>query len=268
MIRIGAIDFLNAAPLCGLLSRDDPRWQIVDSSPSELARALRQGNIDVGLVPQVEACRRTDYRILEGHCISCLGEVASILLFQKKPWPTLQRVAVDQASNSSVALLQVLRHLDHLPPLQIIETPSDLSLLQQDPDLDAVLLIGDAALQHRSRSPLDRIDLGEAWKQRTDLPFVFAVWLTSSQLDPSITAELARAAQLGIAQSSRFATHFSKQHPDVLDEGAAQDYLQRCIRYSLGTQEKESIAVFHRLRAEIDPSLDRAWRPRYYGETS
>ena len=245
MMRIGAIHFLNAEPLCGHLSRNDPRWQIVDSSPSELARSLRNGTIDVGLVPQVEACRRPDYRILEGHCISCLGEVASILLFHKKPWEALQRVAVDQASNSSVALLQVLRHL-----------------------VDAVLLIGDAALKHRTRSPLDRIDLGMAWKQRTDLPFVFAVWLTRTQLDPTVIEEVARAARLGIDQSPLFAAQFSKRYPDVLDEGAARDYLQRCVRYQLGSPEKESIEVFHRFRAEIDPSLDRQWQPRYYGETS
>jgi chorismate dehydratase len=268
MMRIGAIHFLNAEPLCGHLSRNDTRWQIVDSSPSELARSLRNGSIDVGLVPQVEACRRPDYRILEGHCISCLGEVASILLFHKKPWTSLQRVAVDQASNSSVALLQVLRHLDQLPPLEIIETASNLSLLQQDSTVDAVLLIGDAALKHRTRSPLDRIDLGMAWKQRTDLPFVFAVWLTRTQLDPTVIEEVARAAQLGIDQRPLFAAQFSKRYPDVLDEGAARDYLQRCVRYQLGPPEKESIEVFHRLRAEIDPALDRQWQPRYYGETS
>ncbi|MGE4602999.1 MAG: MqnA/MqnD/SBP family protein, partial [Planctomycetota bacterium] len=79
-IRLGTIDFLNALPLCDKLSREDDRWDIVEALPSELANHLKSGEIDVGLVPQVEACRDPRYRIVPGHCISCDGEVGSILL--------------------------------------------------------------------------------------------------------------------------------------------------------------------------------------------
>ena len=42
---------------------------------------------------------------------------------------------------------------------------------------DAVLVIGDAALLLAAQSHYPvRVDLGEAWKEWTGLPFVFAVW--------------------------------------------------------------------------------------------
>ena len=260
--RIGAINFLNASPLCDQLSRQDERWEIVEAPPSELARALRSGQIDVGLVPQVEACQDPLYRIVGEHCISCDGEVGSILLFLDKEWKDLKSVAVDRASNSSVALLQVLRHLDGLAPVEILETDSDLSLLEGPSPPDAVLLIGDAALRHRS-TPIDRIDLGQAWKSKTGLPFVFAVWLATENLPSSVVLELHEAALRGLELRDQIAADFSRSHPEILDYLAAKNYLHRNICYLLGDRQKEALESFHRLRAEVDPQLDREWRPLY-----
>jgi len=261
-IRLGAIDFLNALPLCDKLSREDDRWDIVEALPSELANHLKSGEIDVGLVPQVEACRDPRYRIVPGHCISCDGEVGSILLFCRKAWRDLEVVAVYQASSSSVELLQVLRHLDGLPPLELMETRSDLSSFESPNPPEAILLIGDAALGHLS-SPLERIDLGQAWKERTGLPFVFAVWLARDELPTWVVAGLGEAARLGLAARDQIATDFSRSHPEIFDRSAASDYLHRCICYHLGKEQQEALVSFHRLRAEIDPRLDRDWYPRY-----
>ncbi|MEE2883097.1 MAG: menaquinone biosynthesis protein [Planctomycetota bacterium] len=261
-IRVGAIDFLNALPLCDKLSQTDDRWEIIEALPSELARALRSKEIDVGLVPQVEACTDPGYRIIPGHCISCDGEVGSILLFCRKEWKDIEVVAVDQASSSSVALLQVLRHLDGLPAMELMETRSDLFLFEKPDPPDAILLIGDAALRHRS-SPLERVDLGQAWKDRTGLPFVFAVWLAREDLPSWVLARIFESAEEGLASRNQIATDFSQRHPDVFDDAAATDYLNRCICYHLGEKQKEALVSFHRHRAEIDPELDREWCPQY-----
>ena len=261
-MRIGAINFLNALPLCQQLSQQDKSWKIIEALPSELAKALRSGEIDVGLVPQVEACRDPRYRILPGHCISCDGEVGSILLFLNKEWQDLQVVGVDRASNSSVALLQVLRHLDGLPPLEILEIGSDLSVLEKANPPDAVLLIGDPALQHRSAN-LERIDLGQAWKSKTGLPFVFAVWLSRDQLPSSIVTGLHNSAVRGLELRDQIAADFSRTRPEILDFAAAKEYLYQNICYNLGEGQKQALESFHRLRAQVDPSIDRDWTPQY-----
>lgn len=261
-MRIGAINFLNASPLCHQLTQQDERWEIVEALPSELALALRNGKIDVGLVPQVEACRDPLYRIVPGHCISCDGEVGSILLFLNKEWKEIEMVGVDRASNSSVALLQVLRHIDGLPPLVMKEIGSDLSNLEEPNPLDAVLLIGDPALQYRSAN-LERLDLGLEWKKRTGLPFVFAVWLARTELPQWVVKGLHDSALHGLELRKQIAADFSRSKPEVFDFEAATEYLYQNICYQLGEGQKEALGVFHRLRAELDSSLDREWVPRY-----
>jgi len=172
--RIGSINFLNADPLCQWLDIVESRWQIAKSLPSGLAQSLREGDLDIALVPQVEACEDENYKIVPGYCISCDGPVGSILLFGDTPWEEKRIVSVDHASNSSVQLLSVLRYMDGLPPLKLIVGPSDLSALGKDDGVDSVLLIGDAALEN-AVSAIPRIDLGSMWKERTGLPFVFVI---------------------------------------------------------------------------------------------
>ena len=266
MIRVGAIDFLNAAPLCLHLPRDHEDWHVTDAMPSQLAASLRRGDLDVGLVPQVEACFNPEYTINDRHCIACDGEVASILLFHDLPWDQLKVVAVDHASNSSVALLQVLRHLDNLEPLELVVSTSDLHLLGQQSAVDGVLLIGDAALQQRASPGHQVTDLGLAWKTRTDLPFVFAVWLARSHSPDWVVEGLTNAALQGLAQRPEIARRFVEEHPSLMDVATATDYLQHNIRYQLGEAEKRSIEVFHRLRCELDQDLPTRWKPRYLGE--
>ena len=107
VIRIGALRYLNAWPLVdGLV--DDVTVEVVHAPPSELARRLRDHELDLGLVPAVELVRQPDYRVVPDLCVSADGAVESILLFHRRPWDALHRIGVDTSSNSSVELLRVL----------------------------------------------------------------------------------------------------------------------------------------------------------------
>ena len=261
--KIGSINFLNADPLCKELGSVENRWEIIESLPSELAAALRKGDLDIALVPQVEACLKPSYRIIPGFCISCDGAVGSILLFGDQPWEEIRRVAVDRASNSSLALLSVLRHLDGLPPLEIEEGPSDLSKLKGPNPADAVLLIGDAALRY-AKKDLQQYDLGSMWKSRTGLPFVFAVWLANSDLPEWVISSIKNSALRGLSRRREWAEHFCRQHSGVLDVEQALHYLEYNIRYELGDSQIEALVYFHKLRCELDSSLDTSWVPKFF----
>ena len=260
--RIGSIDFLNADPLCQKLTDIENRWQVLPALPSVLATLLRKDELELALVPQVEACQREEYRILPGHCISCDGEVGSILLFGDKNWDDIKKVSVDHASNSSVQLLSVLRHLDGLPPLELSVGPSDLSILKKDSGMDSVLLIGDAALEN-ARFPISRLDLGAMWKKRTGLPFVFAVWLARTPLPGWVADSIKAAADCGLADRNGIAERYCQQNPGVLDVPAALHYLHENIRYHLGESQIEALKLFHRLRCELDSTLNPDWNPLF-----
>lgn len=262
---VGSIDFLNADPLCKKLDEIEDRWRVVHDIPSRLAAGLRMRELDIALVPQVEACRSADYRILSGHCISCDGAVGSILLYGETEWEDLSAVSVDKASNSSVALLSVLRHLDGLPPLEVSVVKSDLSALRSEEESPSVLLIGDAALENAS-SAHSRLDLGTMWKERTGLPFVFAVWLTRSPIPRWVVESIHQTAKRGLADREAIAQRYCTENPGVLDVPSALHYLHENIRYDLGDPQIEALKVFHRLRCELDSELDPHWFPRFLSE--
>ena len=117
------------------------------------------------------------------------------MLFSKRPASELhgRRVLVSRSSMTSVALLELL--FENVWDAKPAFVPSDAELVDVarfgDEEHDARLVIGDAALHlwSRLRSPelypetaaltqyRYAYDLGGEWKQWTDLPFVFAVWV-------------------------------------------------------------------------------------------
>ena len=64
------------------------------------------------------------------------------------------------------------------------------------------------------------------------------------------------------------ARDFAREYPDVIDPAGAEQYISSVIHYSLGLREKESMAHFHKLRCDLDDSLDRNWSPRFFPEVS
>jgi chorismate dehydratase len=106
---------------------------------------------------------------------------------------------------------------------------ADLARLAAIPH-DAVLVIGDGALLlSAARAYPFVIDLGEAWKAWTGLPFVFAVWAARRVVDRGAVRDVHRALL-----ASR---KWGLQHLDVLAEGAAAATgveRARCLEYLRG----------------------------------
>jgi chorismate dehydratase len=103
---------------------------------------------------------------------------------------------------------------------------ADLSALAGLPH-DAVLVIGDAALMLAARAAYPHmVDLGQAWKEWTGLPFVFAVWAARRQAD----AAAVRAVHAALLESRAWGL----AHLDLLAaEAAANTGLTEpvCRRY-------------------------------------
>jgi len=263
-IELGALRYLNALPLvAGLESRAKVSYAI----PSLLARDLRSGEFDLALVPQVEATRDRNYRIVPGCCVSCAGPVDSILLFTTRSWSEIRRVGVDLSSNTSVELLRVLFHLKGAPIPELTSVPPRLDPLrrgssQYDPELDGILLIGDRALAE-DHGEFPRFDLGALWWEQTGRPFVFAVWL-GRESAPAEAVHLVRETLAhNLPRRSELAGEFVREHPGVIDESGARRYLSETIRYHLGDAEVDSLREFHRLRVEIG-SVSDGWWPSFF----
>ena len=119
------------------------------------------------------------------------------------------------------------------------------------------LLIGDEALVKR---PLFRavIDLGEIWRELTDLPFVFAVWQSSDKQISSYWGEkILEAAELAQARMRVEPTHYYPD-PMVTDtNGRTIDLATywRGIHYRLGPTHFRGLALYLALTRCLNPGL-------------
>ncbi len=242
MIRIGAVGFLNARPLEFGLDRD-PDVELRLDVPSECARLLHAGAIDVGLVPVIELLRGpVSYDIVPGLAIACDGDVDSVALFSRVALPEVRRVALDVSSRSSVGLVRVLcRHHFGITP-EFVDGEPDLDAMLAT--ADAALLIGDPALDAPWQARgVSKIDLGAAWKAATGLPFVFAAWVARpGVLTPALVERLHLARREGCDAIPALAA--AEAGGDPGRAARLERYLRQNIRYDLDEDALRGLAHY------------------------
>lgn len=249
-IRLGAVDYLNARPLVHGLSARADRYALRYDPPSRCAELLHDRSIDLGLIPSIEYLRGDPYCIVPGVSIASLGEVASVALFSAKAIGEVRTIALDSSSRTSVALLQILcaRAFDIQPTF--VTLPPDLTTMLRK--ADAALVIGDPALFATSEAVgLEKIDLGDAWRALTGLPFVWAFWAgRPDALLPDDLRTLQAARDAGVAAGDAIAEAYGGGDPVRVARGQA--YLRNNMRYGLGDAERAGLERFYELAEAQD----------------
>lgn len=211
------------------------------SIPSDCARDVEEGVVDVGLVPVAEIARQ-EMEIVPGVGISCEGAVRSILLFSRVPWKQIKTLAVDASSRTSVELARViLRERFGVEPRITRQQPVLEEMLSHS---DAALVIGDPALRiGPEASGYEWLDLGAEWFELTRLPFVFAAWAGKPGLAIDDLAKITMdsysfgGARLGeIVDCQHAIRGISKE--------LAHRYLTRHIRFVIGRAEQRGLEAF------------------------
>ncbi len=176
---------------------------------------MAAGELDISVVSAVEYARDADrYLLLPDLAISCDGPVRSVMLFSRYPASELtsRRVLVSRSSMTSVALLELLfENVWRARPRFVAGDAEVTDIVESnDHNAEARLVIGDAALvlgtRHRDRYPY-AYDLGQMWKEWTEQPFVFAVWV--AQRTTEVKAALVAHAGL-IASRNWGLTHLQE----------------------------------------------------------
>jgi chorismate dehydratase len=262
-MRIGAVNYLNSKPLVYGFEQSAPGLRLLYDLPSRLADSLAAGRLDVALVPSVEWLRRPGHVIVSDACVACRGPVLSVKLYFRVPPREVQTLALDEGSRTSAALAQVL--LDELAGVRPVCKPLPIGCGLDGTNADAVLLIGDRAIQRsewgaRSRetpcSPLpapcyDAWDLGEKWLDWTGLPFVFAAWVARPDVNTTqLEAQLAAARDRGVAHLAEIA---AAEAPLLgVDTELAFHYLRDNLHFTLGEREFAGLERFAQLCAQRD----------------
>jgi chorismate dehydratase len=231
-VRVGSVPYLNAKPLTRCIASP-----VTLLEPSRLAADLRAGHLEAALVPLMEVLEAPAglYRVVNGVAIGTRRTVYSVYLNYTGALGNIQTVALDPASKTSVELTRlVLEKFHRLKPRYV--TP--------DEPADAQLLIGDPAILHRQANPDQKyLDLGEAWREQTQLPFVFAVWALRLPLWQSFwTAQkLRQAGRTGVANANFIAKNVFERK-----------YLNEHLCYDLGEPQKQAIEKFAALLVELE----------------
>jgi chorismate dehydratase len=248
-LRIGAVSYLNTKPLIYELERLAPDAELVLDLPSRLADRLRDGTLDVALIPIVEYCRANSYRLVPGIRIASQGPVLSVTIFSRTPWEQIRRIALDEGSRTSAALSQViLRHRYGIRP-ELRSLPMDAQ--PESMDVDAVLLIGDRAMRACLPGFPYAFDLGQEWHDWTGLPFVYAAWAVRNGVDLGpVELALHESKRLGQANTGPIAAAESKILG--LDAGFCRRYLTNIIRYDLGPRELAGLHKFASLARDLE----------------
>jgi len=239
--RIGSVPYLNAVPLTRDLGNE-----LIFATPAKLAELLQRDELDAALVSITEVLLNDRYDILDGVAIASLGEVYSVFLAHKKPLAEVKEVFCDTASLTSVNLLKVLLAERGLQPeFKPLENYAAAT------EKDFVLLIGDQAIEfqrsaRQSEAPVDAphtheiFDLGFAWTELTNLPFVYAVWALRRGIDTTeLRYELKESKHSGLEQMEQII-----QSREEFDVDFRRDYFEWHIHYRLADDEKRGIAKF------------------------
>ena len=246
--RIGSVPYLNAAPLTR-----DLESELIFAPPSKLAEMLRRDELDAALVSITEVLMNDRYDILDGIAIASLGEVYSVILAHKKPLAEVTEVFCDTASLTSVNLLKVLLAEKNLFPKFV-----PLESYEAAPEKDFVLLIGDRAIEfQRAPHTHEIFDLGYAWTEMTNLPFVYAIWALRRGIENrELRHELRAAKHFGMETLEHII-----ETREEFDADFRRDYFEWHIHFHLGEDEKRAIAKFCELLRKHN--LGQVFEPKF-----
>ena len=245
MLRVGAVSYLNTRPLIhGLRERLSGLGTLSLNLPSRLADDLACGKLDVALVPSIEYLggMQRGYRAVSDAVIACRGPVWSVRLLSRVPVPQIRRLALDEGSRTSAAMVRILLAEQHgLHPQTV---PLEIEQVPESVDADAVLLIGDRAMHPPAGIYEEIWDLGERWCQWTGLPFVFALWVARAEIAESrlLTQALEASRDEGLERLGEIAQREAGPHgltvPDL------KRYFGQNLHFTLGAREAAGLDLF------------------------
>ncbi len=216
------------------------------ATPSECADRLLSGATDVGIVPVAILPKLKNYTIVAPFCIGAVGKVASVSLFSDVPLSKIKKIALDYQSRTSVALVQILAEKYwKIKPEFINSQPGFEKKIGGE--LSGVV-IGDRALMMQKRF-LYNYDLSEEWFQFTELPFVFALWVSTKTLPDTFTRALKKALKNGLSCIDEMVL---QQKEKIIPASDILEYLKINLSYDFNEQKKKGMELFLRYLSEMN----------------
>lgn len=250
--KIGAVSYLNARPLTLALDQGLGNLApVLYDVPSKLAEHLDQKTIDIALLPVAALVGRPELELIPGIAIGCDGPVQSVVMHHKSSLKETTKLYLDPESQTSNLLAQILlRTFFNCSDFEVDKGQSPTELAAGE----ACVRIGDKVLDQPAPSGSQTLDLGEAWRRFTGLPFVFATWAGRPE---SIDRDTYQALHIARKEGTRQIAWIVADAVDTWDAERArsgrersertrelQTYLTESLSYRLGRREIDGLQTF------------------------
>ena len=179
-LAVGQIRYINTYPLFyTLLNEREPLpFTIVAEVPAVLNAMMRRGELDVSLISSSEYAQAQDrYLIHRDFCLASAGYVNSVLLVSNKAIEDLNGATIglsfSSATSSNLIRMILQEFYGFNNAFRTVSRGTDFH--ESLAVYDAVLVIGDDALQFSNRKGYQVYDIGKLWTELTGFPVVFAI---------------------------------------------------------------------------------------------
>ncbi len=258
--RMGRISYLNVLPIYHALESGavPHEYELVYGPPAALNNMAAAGELVAASTSCVEYARRPGrYFLLRDLAIGCRGRVRSVLLVSRVPVENLDgsSILVSAETHTSATLLRLLFN-DYYKLRGIsyhIGSATERAATGNPPV--ACLAIGDEALRLRKHPAYPHVlDLGEAWRAWTGLPFIFGVWVADrANLErwKGVTHPgelLAAGRDWATAHMETILDIAEANYPNMTRAEHAEYF--GGLHYSLGEEEQAALALFWRKLAD------------------
>jgi len=237
--RIGVVSYFNTQPLLLGIEKADflSKIELIKDYPANIAQALIDGQIDIGLVPVAITPFLTDPHIVSDYCIGTRTKVASVAIFSKVPMDQIESIYLDYQSRTSVKLARFLLQAFWKKDIQFLKAQE--GYIQAIEGTTAGVIIGDRALVNLTN--FDYVyDLGEAWIEHTGLPFVFAAWMSNQPIPEAFKTLFNNANAYGVEHIDEVLN----QLPPRTHDYDMEVYYTKNIEYQLTDTMQQGMQLF------------------------
>lgn len=239
--KISIVNYTNTLPFKWALKKSDllQKIDLQEDIPSICAQKLKYGQVEMALVPVALLAELDEYHVLTDYCIGANGKVDSVMLYSQVPLHDIETITLDYQSRSSITLTKILaKEFWKIDPKYIDAKPG---FEKQITGANAAVVIGDRTFELNGTHQFE-YDLSTEWYKFTGLPFVFAVWASTHQLDRSFVNEFNAVLKYGV--DFCFAAINESEKNLSISKDKAIDYLTRKIDYKLDEPKRKAMALF------------------------
>ena len=196
-IKISAVSYTNTLPFIYGIENSNiiNHIELSKDIPSVCAQKLLDNKVDLGLIPVAVIPKLNHSEIISDYCIGASEPVRSVILASYKPLNEIDTIYLDYHSRSSVMLTRILAK--KFWKIDVKWTDTSEGFENRIKENEAAVIIGDKALTVEGNFPFV-YDLAEEWIKNTKLPFVFAAWVSNSNLGNTFKTEFNAALQNGL----------------------------------------------------------------------